>query len=583
MTKEKPVQASLPQETPVKDSTADFPLLKIAKTIRVAATGDVLITSLEREIIDTADFQRLRRIRQLGTVNIVYPTALHTRFDHSLGTLAMAARMIRAIRENTHSSEEEREINPLQEVLIRLYALLHDVPHVPFGHTIEDELGIFERHDKNPDRFQRFFGPNSEIGKLIKERVTPFDAHFYDRFTSLYRWNGKLANEETEKDKEKQSEWYKKERSTILKTITENDDAFVYDIVSNTICADLLDYLARDSYFCDLNINLEYRFLNFLCLQRNAGEPRRVFVRLWKGDHRQPRRDTLTDLARLLEARYIVAERAYFHHAKIISGAMLGRALQEAEFSKELKEADLYDHSDDTLIFALANSKNAVAKRLGGNLLRRKLHKSPPVFKYTREGFEGIQQRDYEHSFSDEALRLVADATNRLRIENQLAEQIGVNPGDVIVYAPQKDMNLKAAEMKVIWKGEAKCLKDIDDPVIEPRLQKIVEAHRMLWAIHVLFEPNLSKEKQARLRQACDILFACSPDDQEEAQRQFIEDSIEDELVKTGIPIPSNMAQVKEIRAAAAKEMMAAADDKRSWSERIQAVTKKYFATESKR
>lgn len=577
-----PVQPPLPQETLTNGSAEDFPLLKIAKTIRVAAAGDVLITSLEKEIIDTADFQRLRRIRQLGTVNLVYPTALHTRFDHSLGTLAMAARMVRAIRENTHSSKEEREITPLQEVLIRLYALLHDVPHVPFGHTIEDELGIFERHDKNPLRFQRFFGPNSEIGKLIKDRVSPFDANFYDRFISIYRWNGKLANEESDKDRKKEPEWYKRDKPTILKTITDNDDAFVYDIVSNTICADLLDYLARDSYFCDLNINLEYRFLNFLCLQRRAGEPRRVFVRLWKGDHRQPRRDTLTDLARLLEARYIVAERAYFHHAKIISGAMLGRALQEAELSKELKETDLYEHSDDTLIFSLAKSKNAVAKRLAGNLLKRELHKSPPVLKYTREGFEGIQQRDYEHSFSDEALGLVADAANRLRIENQLAEQIGVEPGDVIVYAPQKDMNLKAADMKVIWKGEAKCLKDIDDPVIEPRLQKIVEAHRMLWAIHVLFEPNLSKEKQARLRQACDILFACSPEDQEEAQRQFIEESIEEELAKTGIPIPQNMADFRKTRAAAATEMMAAADDKRSWSERIKAITKRHFATESK-
>src|ERR1041385_5875806 len=67
---------------------ADY--LKIAKTIRIAVSGDVFLTKLETEIIDTTDFQRLWVIRQLGTVNTVYPTALHTRFDHSLGTLAMA-------------------------------------------------------------------------------------------------------------------------------------------------------------------------------------------------------------------------------------------------------------------------------------------------------------------------------------------------------------------------------------------------------------------------------------------------------------------------------------------------------------
>jgi hypothetical protein len=72
--------------------------LRIDKTIRIAASGDVFVTRLEREIIDTPDFQRLHGVRQLGTALHVYPTALHTRFDHSLGTLAMADRMVKAIK-----------------------------------------------------------------------------------------------------------------------------------------------------------------------------------------------------------------------------------------------------------------------------------------------------------------------------------------------------------------------------------------------------------------------------------------------------------------------------------------------------
>jgi HD superfamily phosphohydrolase len=90
------------------------------KTVRVAASGDVMITRLEREIIDTLDFQRLRGIRQLGQVHLVYPTALHTRFDHSLGTLAMAQRMIESITSNTHSTSDERLIStPLHLSSIR--------------------------------------------------------------------------------------------------------------------------------------------------------------------------------------------------------------------------------------------------------------------------------------------------------------------------------------------------------------------------------------------------------------------------------------------------------------------------------
>jgi uncharacterized protein len=109
-------------------STADEnceDLLRPVKTIRIAVTGDVFITELEREIIDSPDFQRLRGVRQLGNVLHVYPTALHTRFDHSLGTLAMVERMIQAIRGNAVSTDEERRITPLQQVLARLYALRH--------------------------------------------------------------------------------------------------------------------------------------------------------------------------------------------------------------------------------------------------------------------------------------------------------------------------------------------------------------------------------------------------------------------------------------------------------------------------
>ena len=92
-------------------------LLKPKKTIRIAVSGDVLITELERKIIDTDEFQRLRRIRQLGTAYYVYPTAVHTRFDHSLGTLHMAKAMIDAIRNNVHVSDKESEILKEDEVL----------------------------------------------------------------------------------------------------------------------------------------------------------------------------------------------------------------------------------------------------------------------------------------------------------------------------------------------------------------------------------------------------------------------------------------------------------------------------------
>src|SRR6185295_19254340 len=148
---------------------------------------------------------------------------------------------ISSIRANSHSTPEERTITPLEEILTRLYALLHDVPHVPFGHSLEDELQIMQRHDENKLRLERFFGSTSQIGSIIVDTLGP---EILERLMTLYHW-----------DKESK---------------LPNDDAFVYDIVSNTVCADLLDYLARDNYFCNLGVPLEYRFLNFLYLHRDA-------------------------------------------------------------------------------------------------------------------------------------------------------------------------------------------------------------------------------------------------------------------------------------------------------------------------
>jgi len=542
--KDSVVQANLYGAERPREVRHDF--LRIEKTLRIAVTGDVFLTGLEQEIIDTSDFQRLRGIRQLGSVNMVYPTALHTRFDHSLGTLAMAASMLRAVKDNTHSSEDERSIEPIQEALTRLYALLHDLPHVPFGHTIEDELRIFERHDKNKERINRFFGRNSDVGKLIIKHLGE-DA--YTRFMAIYQWDGK---------------------STL-----EQDDAFIYDLVSNTVCADLLDYLARDSYFCNLEIPLDYRFLNFLYLRRDEHGKRRVFVRLWKAGKPQPRRDTLTDLARLLEARYIVAERAYFHHAKIISGAMLGRAIQEASLSGELKEEDLYRHSDDTLVYSLRASKNPIAARLSELLAKRKLHKG--LLKYSREDFVGVQEHDHAHNALNTALSLVADPNSRKSIEDQLAAEVGAEPGDVIVYAPEEGMNLKAAEMKVLWKGDPKCLKDIDDLVIKPRLRVILDAHKMLWAIHIIVSPTLSEAQKEQLRAACEILFICPPNQRESKRQHYYEGLIEQQLTEENITFQGDIGELRRLRAAAAQELITHANDNRPWAQRIKEVVEHFF------
>lgn len=103
------------------------------KTVLDSVHDHIEISDLATALIETPEFQRLRNIRQLGTVSMVYPSANHTRFEHSLGVYYLATEALRFIEE---IGEKEAEY-------IEAAALLHDVGHTAFSHNIEH---VLERH-----------------------------------------------------------------------------------------------------------------------------------------------------------------------------------------------------------------------------------------------------------------------------------------------------------------------------------------------------------------------------------------------------------------------------------------------------
>src|SRR5690606_8002788 len=120
--------------------------------------GEVRLTPQEVAIVDHAAFQRLGDIFQLGQTYLVYRVATHMRLEHAMGALHVAHLMMEAI--NSNSSPQN--IRPGDTVgvwnlgvrlrddevaLTRLGALLHDVGHLPAGHTLEDEMGTLKPHD----------------------------------------------------------------------------------------------------------------------------------------------------------------------------------------------------------------------------------------------------------------------------------------------------------------------------------------------------------------------------------------------------------------------------------------------------
>jgi HD superfamily phosphohydrolase len=478
---------------------------KAHKTVRIAVTGDVALNELETAVVDAADFQRLRRIKQLGTVYLVYPTAVHTRFDHSLGTFSMAVEMVRAIRENRHSATDEREIPPEDEQLIRVFALLHDITHVPFGHTLEDEFCIFPRHDEDVDRVDRFLGEQSEIGRIL---IGGMGYDLYRRFIRLYS----VGKDDLD---------------------SLGGDLYIYDIVNNTACADLLDYLRRDSYFCNIVLDMEYRFLKYLYL-RQEGHVKRLVIRLWKEGKARPRRDVLSELIRLLDNRYLLGERVYFHHAKLIAGTMMAAAVYRAKAEGELAKSDLYDSGDETLLDVLCQSRIEPVRRLGSALRDRRLWKR--VYERGREAIAAEQAKLRDWDLMHEIVSgFHSDPAARREAEDTVAALTGISPGDLLIYCPDERMAMKLAEMKVFWNGSLRPLKDCtDDPIVGPKLSTILKSHENLWAVRVFLNPEHMTSRDTIIS-ACENLFCFDPTQKTRWQQLFYADVVQHIVASEGL------------------------------------------------
>ena len=104
--------------------------------------GYIEITPLMSRIIDTPEFQRLRDIKQLGTVHFVFPSATHTRFEHSIGVSYLAQKMCESIVKNySHCKNNDKPVLNERDIeLYRIAALIHDIGHGPYSHLYDDNI-----------------------------------------------------------------------------------------------------------------------------------------------------------------------------------------------------------------------------------------------------------------------------------------------------------------------------------------------------------------------------------------------------------------------------------------------------------
>ena len=116
--------------------------------------GNIKVSEVERRLMDTAEFQRLRGVKQLGLAYLVYPGAQHTRFEHALGVMHVTGRFCEALR--MHESERQE---------LRCAALLHDVGHLAFSH--EGEAAFADLLHQNHEQVGRMKIQRGEIADIL--------------------------------------------------------------------------------------------------------------------------------------------------------------------------------------------------------------------------------------------------------------------------------------------------------------------------------------------------------------------------------------------------------------------------------
>lgn len=376
------------------------------KSIRDPLYGFIDLSELETRILDTAVFRRLHSIKQLSHAYVVYPSAIHTRLEHSLGCLYVANRMCEEI-ELTHDETET----------VRLAALLHDIGHGPFSHLFESVV-----KKANPSLSK----PHEDITSLIIKEHDELAPIIDPRKDDI----AKLLNPEK------------------IPFFSDHKASLLSDIVTSGLDADKLDYLRRDSYHIGVaygQFDLE-RILH--TIRRTPVTQSRICIDI-KG------KDALENY-RL--GRYLMHVQVYEHHARLVADQMFLQALDLALEEDIIDKSDLtlrngssnkdfldfYLSLDDSSIYdIIMKGKNSTSKKILTDIKQRRLLKR--ACEFTLNSIEG-----YADIGSD--LKMMGE--DRFgTIASEVAREMKLERHDVIFHRSR-------IEIKLFGEGDILILKD---------------------------------------------------------------------------------------------------------------------------
>ncbi|MFL5579927.1 MAG: HD domain-containing protein [Gemmatimonadaceae bacterium] len=345
----------------------------MSDVIRDPLWNNVRLDPLALRLVDTAAFQRLRYVRQLGLTFLVYPGATHSRFEHALGAYHLARRATALLAERG----ELGDVAPEECGLVHAAALLHDVGHYPFSHALE-EIGVPRHEDVAHAVITR-----GEVAAVLGAALGPGAP---ERVVDLIA--GRSASP-------------------------------LQRLISGSLDLDKLEYLKRDALMCGVpygEVDVD-RLINSMVVVTDPGTGRPAVALMENG---------LSALESLLFARYQMYRNVYWHHAVRCATAMYKRLVADALAAGALDASALAGYTDE------------------GILLRLESARPSPLLERVR------RRRLYKRALECPAAELPADSLEWIaeepalaaRVEDRLARDLGLAPGDLLLDFPQKTQML---------------------------------------------------------------------------------------------------------------------------------------------
>ncbi len=394
------------------------------KIIRDSIHGNIRFDDIFLSLLDASELQRLYNVKQLGLAHLVFPGAHHTRLEHSFGAFYIASEMAGLLP----LDEDEQKV-------VRCAALLHDIGHGPFSHTLESIL----RESMNVDHVDL-------TEQLIKGEYTIFhedeESFVFPEKTvpAILEKNG-IDTELV---------------ANIIKGHV-TDHPYLGQILNSVIDVDQLDYLLRDAYYTGVSYGMVdlQRFLQTLLINGNTLAMNRKGVGV---------------VENILMARTLMYSSVYFHKTVRIAELMLSKAIEKTD---HLHPFNFFKMTDAELVNWLKDQgsfQHQMVTRLKYRQLFKQAYKLSP------------------NMITDDQKTQVKQLENisfRQTQEKMLEENLHIPEGHIIIDVPSQDIHqaeprILETDFPIIDNDETKLLHEYTPVADAIRMRSVPEWDLMI-------------------------------------------------------------------------------------------------------